>query len=88
VITMPASSNPLQVIEAAVKADWSKLDGDARRDAEKAVADLKADLAKVGPAAAVLRTDLEQAVGAAAPGLTEAVEAAVKRFLAAVAPTL
>ncbi len=78
----------LQTIEAALKADWEKLDGEARRDAEQALADLKAKLASVGPAAEELKADVEQAVATAAPAVLSAVQAAVLKFLEAVAPEL
>lgn len=78
----------LKKIEAAVKADWEVLSGDARRDAEQALAALKAELAKLEPAAQALKTELEQAVEVAVPSVTQAVEAALAKFLAEVVPEM
>lgn len=88
----PAKGNAMlaafQTIEGALRADWAKLDGEARKDAEDALADLKAKLAVVAPAAQELKAELEKAVEAAAPEVLAAVQAAVVKFLEAVAPEL
>jgi hypothetical protein len=75
-------------LEAALKADWSTLTGDARRDAEQALADVKTALDHLKPAVGVLESDIEQAVEEAIPGVAAAVEAAVQKFLAALGPLL
>jgi hypothetical protein len=75
-----------QKIEAALRADWAELSGDARRDAEQALADLKGRLAGLEGAAGTLKAELEQAVEAAGPGVTRAVEEALARFLAGIVP--
>lgn len=88
----PAKGNivlaSLGKVEAAIRADWEKLDGEARRDAEEALADLKAKLASVGPAAQELEAELLKAVETAEPAVLAAVQAAIVKFLEAVAPEL
>jgi hypothetical protein len=67
--------------EAWFKAEVAKLDGDARRDAEQAYADLKA---RLEPAVATLKADLLAAV----PGVETVLEQLLAKFLASIVPEM
>jgi len=67
-------------IEAAVRADWSELSGEARRDAEQAITDLKTEVGKVKDQ---LEADAAKAIEAAGPSVQAAVQAVVAAAVSA-----
>ena len=71
----------LAPIEAKLEQIWSEVTGEARAEVEKALADVRAEVAKVEPLLTSFKTDVEAAVAAAEPAVKTAVEALAAKLL-------
>ena len=71
----------LAPIEAKLEQIWSEVTGEARKEVELALADVRAEVAKVEPLLTSFKTDAEAAVAAAEPAVKAAVEALVTKLL-------
>jgi hypothetical protein len=71
----------LAPIEAKLEQIWSEVTGEARKEVEQALADVRAEVAKVEPLLTSFKTDVEAAVEAAGPGVKAAVEALAAKLL-------
>ena len=71
----------LAPIEAKLEQIWSEVTGEARKEVEQALADVRAEVAKVEPLLTAFKTDAEAAVAAAEPVVKAAVEALVTKLL-------
>jgi hypothetical protein len=78
----------LAALEARIRLVWHDLTGEARADLERALADAKAHEAQLKPLVGAFRTDLEEAIAAAEPGLKSAAESLVAKLAADVAAIL
>ena len=82
----------LTALEAKVREIVRELDGDAKAEYERLLAEAKTeaatDLAKIRLLAGDLETGLEQAIQAAGPAVAAAVKAEIAKFLASLAPML
>ena len=70
----------LAPIEAKLEQIWSEVTGEARKEVELALADVRAEVAKVEPLLTSFKTDAEAAVAAAEPAVKAAVEALVTKL--------
>ena len=71
----------LAPIEAKLEQIWSEVTGEARKEVELALADVRAEVAKVEPLLAAFETDVKAAVEVAAPEVKAAVEALAAKLL-------
>ena len=71
----------LAPIEAKLEQIWSEVTGEARKEVELALADVRAEVAKVEPLLTSFKTDVEAAVEAAEPAVKTAVEALATKLL-------
>jgi len=77
-----------EVIKAKLEAIWHTIDGEAKADLEKALADVEAEVAKAQPILAEFETALKAAVAAAEPEVKAEIEALLAKLLADFAPLL
>jgi hypothetical protein len=78
----------LAALEAKIKGFWGDLTGEAREELEKALADARAEEAKLKPLISAFETDLEAVVAEAEPELKKAAEGLVAKLVADVAALL
>jgi hypothetical protein len=78
----------LATLEAKVRLFWHDLTGEARAELEKALADARADEAQLKPLIDTFRTDLEDVISAAEPGLKKAAEDLLEKLIADAAAIL
>ena len=71
----------LAPVEAKLEQIWSEVTGEARTEVELALADVRAEVAKVEPLLTSFKTDVEAAVEAAEPAVKAAVEALAAKLL-------
>ena len=71
----------LSPIEAKLEQIWSEVTGEARKEVELALAEVRAEVAKVEPLLTAFEADAKAAVAAAEPAVKAAVEALVKQLL-------
>jgi hypothetical protein len=71
----------LSPIEAKLEQIWSEVTGEARAEVERALADVRAEVAKVEPLLTSFKTDVVAAVEAAEPTVKTAVEALATKLL-------
>jgi hypothetical protein len=85
-VPVPSSATPLSArsthMFAPIEAVWRKLDGEAREEAEAALADLKAEAAKFRPLVAEAKGDVESLIAQVAPEVKAAVETRLAKLLA------
>ena len=68
-------------LEEKLEAIWDEVTGEARKEVEQALADVRAEVAKVEPLLTSFKTDVEAAVAAAEPAVKAAVEALAAKLL-------
>jgi hypothetical protein len=69
-------------LEAKIAACWHELTGEARAELEKALADAKAEEAKLAPLLTTFEADLKAAVAVAEPELQKVIEGLLSKLLA------
>jgi hypothetical protein len=72
-------------LEAKLETIWDDVTGDAREEVEKALADLKAGVAKVQPIVTDFEAQVKAAVAAAEPEVKTAVEQLAAKLAADIA---
>lgn len=78
----------LAALEAKIKAFWGDLTGEAREELKQALADARAEEAKLKPLIDGFEADLEAVVAEAEPELKKAAEGLVAKLVADVAALL
>lgn len=67
---------------APIEAIWRKLDGDARKEAGEALAEVKAEAAKFAPLVTAAKTDVEAILAEVTPEVKAAVGTRLAQLLA------